>query len=134
MGRERPRHIGLEGGVKGVHWVDLGPWPPALVIVTDKAAYRRLSKQRCGEHAPKHLFPGANAGRCEEWKGDGADLLLVISVGPQKDDIELAGTLAHEAAHAVRWLFRHIGEHEPGLESEAYLIEHIVRHGMRAIK
>lgn len=119
--------------MKGVHYIDLGQWPPALYVTDDKRAYQRFIKKLCGPAAAKcPPFPGTNAGCCQKLADD-SDCVFLISVGPQKDAAELAGTLAHEATHAMRWLFEHIGEHSPGTETEAYLVEHIVRNGLKAL-
>lgn len=118
--------------MKGVHEIDLGQWPPALVIIADKRAYKRFEKSHCAPGSEVTPFPGENAGACQKWT-DGPKCLLVITVGPQENQIELAGTLAHEATHAMRWLFEHICEHSPGLEAQAYLVEHIVRGGLKAL-
>jgi hypothetical protein len=119
--------------MKDVHWIDTGQWPPALAVIADKRAYKRFIRKHCGDHAADcPPFPGTNAGLCQKLE-DGSDCIFVIAVGEQKDQIELAGTLAHEATHAMRWLFEHIGEKDPGTETQAYLVEHIVRNGMRAL-
>lgn len=33
----------------------------------------------------------------------------------------------------MRWLFEHIREANPGTEAEAYLVEYVVRHGLKAM-
>lgn len=118
--------------MKGIYWIDLGPWPPACVIIENKASYRRFMRQQCGKDVQMQPFPGHNSGLCQKLESPTSCIMMIV-VGTQDDQIELAGTLAHEAAHATRWLFAHIGEKEPGQEAEAYLIEHIVRHGLRAL-
>ena len=65
---------------------------------------------------------------------DGAGaVMFVITVGKQDSRIELADTLAHEATHAMRWLLEHVGEKEPGTETEAYLVGHIVKRSLMAL-
>lgn len=119
--------------MKGVHYVSLGQWPPALYVTDDKRAYQRFIKKHCGPAASRCTpFPDINCGSCQKLEG-GQDCVFLICIGPQKDAAELAGTLAHEATHAMRWLFEHIGEHSPGTETEACLVEHIVRNGLKAL-
>lgn len=59
--------------------------------------------------------------------------MILICIGEPGDAYELAITLAHEAVHAMRWIFENVGENRPGTETEAYLVEHIMRHGPKAL-
>lgn len=119
--------------MKDIHWIDSGQWPPAIAITNNKKAYQRFMRSHCGGVAADHpQFPPFNGGLCQKLV-DGNSCIFLITVGEQADDIELACAVAHEATHLARWLFEHIGEKEPGLESQAYLVEHIVRHGLRAL-
>lgn len=117
---------------KGVHHIDLGPWPPALVLIADRAAYGRFMRSQCGKH-PFQPFPKPRGGLCTELKNEAGDLLLVIAIGAQPDSIELAASLAHEATHAMRWILEYVSEREPGAETQAYLVEHIVKQGLKAL-
>lgn len=120
--------------MKGVHYVDLGPWPPALYVIGNKRAYGRFVRSMCGKNAKDCTpFPPANGGACQKME-DGQNCVFIITVGAHTDVIELAGTLAHEATHAMRWIFEHVGETSPGTEAEAYLVEHIVRNGLKALR
>jgi hypothetical protein len=90
-------------------------------------------RDNCGGKASDHPpFPVANAGHCQKLTR-GQDCVFLIAVGEPANRDELAMTLAHEATHAMRWLFEHLGERTPGTEAQAYLVEHIVRCGLRAI-
>jgi hypothetical protein len=118
--------------MKHVHVVDLGQWPPACAIIGNKRAYHRFMRGKCGGDAKVHRFPKPNAGHCE-MLAHGQECWFVIAVGAHEFGSELACTLAHEATHLMRWLFEHIGEKAPGTEAEAYLVEHIVREGLKAL-
>ncbi len=119
--------------MKGVHWIDLGQWPAHLAIVGDRRAYRRFMRSHCATGpAGWSAFPPDNGGHCQKLV-DGSSVLYLISVGASSDQIETACTLAHEATHVMRWIFEEIGEDEPGKEAQAYLVEHIVRHGLKAL-
>lgn len=116
--------------MKGVHWVDLGQWPQALAVIADKRAYNRFMRSK-GISQPK-TFPGRNGGLCQTLER-GSNCILVIAIGDQDQD-ELPVTVAHEATHAMRWILEHVGEDRPGIETEAYLVEHIVRGALKALK
>jgi hypothetical protein len=118
--------------VKGVHWIDLGPWPPGCVVIDNEDSYRRFMRQKCGKDVVVQPYPPKDGGLCQKLDGPRSFILMIV-LGPYSDQTELAGTLAHEAAHATRWLFEGVGEKAPGQEAEAYLIEHIVRHGLKAL-
>jgi hypothetical protein len=118
--------------MKGVHRVDLGQWPPALFVIGERRAYQRFMRAHCGGKAADHPpFPAPNGGHCQKLVQDRACIFLIV-VGEQRNRDELAITLAHEATHAMRWLFEHIDEKRPGTEAESYLVEHIVRGGLKA--
>ncbi len=116
--------------MKGIHWIDLGQWPPALAVVSDKRAYQKFMLKHCDTKV--NDFPPRNGGLCRKMV-DGTDCIFLIVVGPQSDPINLACTLAHEATHAMRWIFEQIEEREPGVEAQAYLVEHILRGGLNAL-
>lgn len=119
--------------MKGVHPIDLGQWPPACRLFTDKRSYNRFHKEQTGQ-APPIPFPPANGGCCLQLSHPDGRAWLMIAVGPQDSRDELSVTLAHEATHAMRWILGHAGEGEPGTETEAYLVEHIVRQALAALK
>jgi hypothetical protein len=117
--------------MKGIHWIDLGQWPPALAVTGDKRAYNRLMRDRqCPNPQP---FPRPRHGLCQHMENEEGETLFVIALGEYADKIEQAAALAHEATHAMRWILEEAGEKEPGTETQAYLVEHIVAHGLKAL-
>jgi hypothetical protein len=119
--------------VKGAHEIDLGQWPCGMVVITDKRTYNRYIRMMCGKHAVKSPpFPETNCGNCQTLEQPGA-CFIVISIGKTPDDAERILTLVHEATHAMRYILEHALEKNPGTETEAYLVEHIVRQGMKAL-
>lgn len=119
--------------MKHVHECDLGQWPSALVVIADKRAYGRYIRRMCGDNARDcPPFPGLNAGLCQTLEQPGAHVIL-IAIGPQESDRERVLTLVHEATHAMRYALQHAAENEPGTETEAYLVEHILRQGLEAL-
>lgn len=118
--------------MKHIHRIDLGQWPQLMVITNDKRAYGRFMRDKQGPDIKP--FPSRNGGHCLMMTQESSGAcIFMIAIGSHDDQIELASTLAHEATHAMRWLFEHIGEHSPGTETQAYLVGHIVRCGLQAL-
>lgn len=119
--------------MKGVHEVDLGQWPCGLVVITDKRTYSRYLREMCGKNAAQYPpFPLKDSGLCQTLEQPGA-CVIVITLGPQSNEREALLTLVHEATHAMRYALQHAAENTPGTETEAYLVEHIVRQGLEAL-
>lgn len=53
-------------------------------------------------------------------------VLIRIMADKERGDIAILETVVHEASHAVDMIFSFIGEHEPGTETRAYLLQDIV--------
>lgn len=119
--------------MKGVHEVELGQWPQRAYVIGDRRSYRNFMIDRCGGKIADHPpFPTGGGGSCQKLTS-GHSCVFVICISQQDTLAELACTLAHEATHLMRWLLEHIGEKEPGTETQCYLVEHIVRHGLTAL-
>ena len=117
--------------MKGVHWIDLGPWPTGLAVTNDKRAYGKFMRAKKVPNAQP--FPRPRHGLCKHMENDVGEAFFVIALGKFDDKIEMAASLAHEATHAMRWILEFVGEKKPGTETEAYLVEHIVKNGLKAI-
>jgi hypothetical protein len=118
--------------MKGVHWLGLGQWPCNLAVVGDEAAYERFRKAYCGNSMALD-FPRRGAGNCQQMENAAGDMMLLIAVGKQPSRTEMMLTIAHEAVHAMRFILQFVGEHSPGTETEAYLVEHISRAAFAAL-
>lgn len=118
--------------MKGLHRIDLGQWPPALFITADKRAYNRFMREKQGVEFTK--FPRARGGSTEFMKNKAGDCVVMIAIGPNNDGNELVATLAHEAVHAKQFILDYVGEKTPGIETEAYLVEHIVRRALELLR
>lgn len=118
--------------MKGLHRIDLGQWPPACYLFTERRAYNRYHRELTGS-APPIPFPPKDGGNCLHLEHPDGRAILMIAVAEQTSRDELAITLAHEATHAMRWILEHAGEEQPGTETQAYLVEHIVRESLKAL-
>lgn len=78
-------------------------------------------------------YPVPNGGHCQKMTQKSGACMFVIVLGPQSNLHETFYSLTHEATHAMRWILEHVGEHRPGIETEAYLVEHIVRRCLKAL-
>ncbi len=109
-------------------WVDRGWQPVAIGFCPSEAAWRREMKRlRCDSPWPKKT----NAAGYTQWMrndktGEGV-ILVCVFPRAECDALEVIMTLVHEAVHVWQFLCEHIGEERPGIEMEAYGIEHIAR-------
>lgn len=115
---------------RGLHWICLGPWPAALAITSDEAAYNRWVKRNSTPSAC--AFPKA-CGWTQKFARDDGTMVIMIAIAPKMRREGIIISLAHEATHAMRWILDHAEEKTPGIEAEAYLVEHIVREGMKRL-
>ncbi len=67
--------------------------------------------------------------------GKGNNIAMVcIPIYTDKDGIEIASILVHEAVHVLQDYFEYIGESEPGKETQAYALEAISKSLMFAYR
>jgi hypothetical protein len=67
--------------------------------------------------------------------GKGNNIAMVcIPIYTDKDGIEIASILVHEAVHVLQDYFEYIGENEPGKETQAYALEAISKSLMFAYR
>lgn len=67
--------------------------------------------------ATAHTFDGAH----------GLTVVVCLRDWQGRNPVEVAGMLVHEAVHAWQQYADHIGEHQPGVEQEAYAIQSIAQ-------
>lgn len=91
---------------------------PYLCLVNTKAEWDAAFKHCRLNPDP---FP-ESAGRCVTFAGHSGELCAIVLIHKQQDrnGIEIAGLIVHEAVHVVQAYFRHIGEVAPGEEIQAY--------------
>lgn len=64
--------------------------------------------------------------------GEGEVFVRIETEGRAPDDI--TGTVVHEMSHATDFIFQHLGEHSPGTETRAYLMDHLVTEAIKWLK
>lgn len=126
--RTNPLRVG-----RGMHIIDMGQWPAAMIVTRKRRAYERFMRRYHSPDHPWQPFPEPGGGLSVVLHDGTVRATIVIAVGQCEDRDELSCTLAHEATHAMRWILEHVGEAEPGTETQAYLVEHIVKGALRVL-
>lgn len=107
-----------------------------LAVIANKKGQRKLEKAYGVklDHPPAFDPDNTAVGNMQELvheaKGHSCfvvaiDLAAIISAGPMMH-AQLAGVAGHEASHVVDEIFEHVGEHHPGTETRAYLLQWVV--------
>jgi len=106
---------------------------PVLVGVTDSpAAIKRF--QRKNDLPVANPLEDSYATTVFYGTPEGTYVLLAFPEDMHEDeDVCPAAVIAHESMHAVQLIWRTIGEQNPSMEAEAYLLDHIVEHAMREL-
>ena len=116
-------------------YVSMGPYPGWVGIVFDADAYSREMK-RLGVATPEQFVSDrahATTHRFEHPLYGEINLVgFDAKVGKGRKLVEIYGLLVHEAVHCKQHVFESIGEDRPGVEQEAYLVQHIAQTFMRA--
>lgn len=110
-----------------VVWVDRGWLPCAVGLCPSEDAWNHMRKKlRYGGAYP---MAAATLGGHTTWMrnddtGESA-IVVCINDGGTRTAHDIILTIVHEAVHVWQYACRHMGETEPGLEMEAYGIQHI---------
>lgn len=112
------------------HWLDrriAAPGPYLALCLSAAEFTAALRHLRIGDkldwiknahsHATAHNFEGPH----------GLSVVVCLREWQGRDPIEVAGLLIHEAVHIWQQYAKHIGEHNPGDEQEAYAIQAIAQ-------
>lgn len=107
-------------------WCENWMWPFFYGFCPDEAAWKREMKM-LGSADP---YPDNPAGaKCNEFvpKDPMFNNRILVTVGHRKDrtPLQVVTMLQHEAVHVFQKLCAVIGEHDPSIEFEAYMIEAI---------
>jgi len=113
----------------------MGPYPGWVGIVFDADAYLREMK-RLGVENPEPFVSDrghATTHRFEHPKHGEMNLVgFDVKAGKGRTLEEIYGLLVHEAVHCKQHVFANMGEDHPGVEQEAYLVQHIAQTFFRA--
>ena len=114
--------------MKRVEYFDAGQWPIHIGFTASEKAFKReLKRLQCedtnflnSDHASAttHFLDGSEGSFCA---------IICLGSCDNYDMSQVAALLAHEATHVAQRLWRRIGEHEPGDEAEAYLVQFITQ-------
>lgn len=115
---------------KGIHYLNLGPWPCYVGITTCEKAFATEMKRlkisdvnffgRTTAGATTHIFNNANTICC---------IITIIPFNARKQSREqYFAMVAHEAMHVIQEMRKELAQGESlGDEAEAYLIQQIVQ-------
>lgn len=107
-----------------VHYIDMGPWPVNVAFTQDEEAFK-AEVHRLGFEDGPDLIPGYG-GNAGTHRVPTSPITFIITMQPDVRKYrfsQIAGLLAHEATHVMRWFFKSIGEKKPGAEAEAYFVQ-----------
>ncbi len=107
-------------------WIDRGWQPVAIGFVPNKKAWKQSMKGlNCSEPWPMTTGTVGHTRWLHNSTTGEAVIVVVLSDEHERDAFEIISTLIHEAVHVWQFLCQSIGEKEPGIEMEAYGIQHI---------
>ena len=99
---------------------------PYLALCLSQEEFDAALKYLNVKHAAPYVNEGADATAHHLTNGKGEAVTLVcISDFKDRNPVEVAGMLVHEAVHVWQNYCQDIGEREPGKEQEAYAIQNI---------
>lgn len=118
------------------NWLDrrIAAPGPYLTLCTTEAEYKQALKE-CGVPALAPWIKTAHAdASCHylDRKDGNAVCVICIRVTPERNAVEIAGLLVHEAVHVVQDYFQRIGECAPAVEQQAYAIQAVSQELMAA--
>ena len=114
--------------MKRVHYIDAGQWPVHIGFTNNEAAFNKEMKRLKVKNADFLASDHADASTVS-LIGEKGSLCLIVTLGSceGKTMAQVAGLIAHEATHVAQRLWEHIGEDNPGTESEAYFIQMVTQ-------
>lgn len=115
----------------GHKWLDrriAAPGPYLALCLNEKQFHAALAE--CGSLPGAAPFISAQANASCHWLEDKrGQLVCIVCLGDssERNGIEIAGMLVHEAVHVWQQYAKRIGEDNPGDEQEAYAIQSIAQ-------
>lgn len=117
--------------VSGVTWFQMGCYPVFCGFTMKSEALARVQRFM-GVFTDSDISP-SGGGCCHRLVKNGMMVLIISMADKRFPKNETAAIIAHEATHAMRFIMEKIGEDEPGLEQEAYLVQQIVQDCLYAL-
>lgn len=111
-----------------VVWLEQG-WQPVAIgfCPSEKAWDREIRRLNGTQPWPESANMGGHTLLGENDKTGCSTILVCVGNGAERDALDVILTLLHEAVHVWQFVCQTIGEHNPGIEMEAYGIEGITR-------
>lgn len=108
-------------------WLESSPYPVRIAFVTSKEEFDIFLKEH--DYKRRDDWPEYQNAMAWWFKSPPHLTTYVIGLNPEKHDCwrHLASAVAHEATHVVQFLWRDIGEDNPGCEAEAYFVQALVK-------
>lgn len=111
-------------------WLDrrIGPAGPYLALCLDDMEFQQAMAHLKAPSCPRWVNHGSNATtHTFEHEKNGICCVVCLSSFKDRDPIEVAGLLVHEAVHVWQAYCNDIGEDRPGIEQEAYGVQAIAQ-------
>lgn len=111
-----------------IKYFDMGPWPVNVGFTQDEEKFR-AELIRLGYVDGPDMIPSAS-GNAGTHRLPTKPITFIIAMQPDISDYDyaqVAGLLAHEATHVMRWFFKSIGERKPSAEAQASFVQWIVQ-------
>lgn len=113
---------------KKFHWLINGVFPCNIGFTRSRKQFYKAVKTYASN--PEEYEFGDDAARLTiiAKPKDNYFRTFIITVNWEGESkATMAALIAHEATHLCQYLWEQIGEHEPGHEAEAYLVQSIVQ-------
>lgn len=116
---------------KRVKWLNSrGPYPCNIAYCPTEKSLRHIWPTLTDAPIPDNWcnHNGARVWVIADCKNDLVPTYIICcNPGPNLNWPDTVAMIAHEAVHVCQYLWQQIGEHTPGQEAEAYLVQSIVR-------
>jgi hypothetical protein len=117
--------------VKGIHYLNLGPWPGYVGFTVSTEAFEREMRRLKVKGAGPAISNSHSNATTHFLNSNGSSLALIVMEPPSRkiSKEQYAALLAHEATHVVQEMRDNLGD--LGREAEAYLVQQIVQEGLQ---
>lgn len=115
-----------------MRYTHLGIYPVTIYIISKQKQLDKLAKRHDLEDDPDLTIEGCAAAVFNLGDVEGQlELALYIPKDLRDGSIaNVASLISHECMHIVQDVWKHLEEHNPGKEAEAYLLGYLVFHFM----